>query len=98
MTKLNFDTQLFQGAMSIGRQALAEARQNAGPRFDQDHTRSARIEISKVTAQIVVSKFGDGPGQFDTRRPRADNDESQKGRAAFRIRLGFGLFESKQDL
>lgn len=80
----------------VSRKRLRKGGEQPGCRLHQDDARARGLDRSELAVEAVSREFGDRAGEFHTRRPTADNDESKPPAAHFRILAVLRLLESDQ--
>src|ERR1044071_7710137 len=59
------------------RQGLRKGGQDPGGRFGGGDAGRRRIDRPEITRERLARDLGEGPGQLDTRRTSADDDEGE---------------------
>src|SRR5262249_59248427 len=79
------------------RDLRAKPRKPAWSRLDQHDARLTRVDVAEVLWQRELRQFGDGAGELDAGRARADDGKGEQRLAPLGIAFAFGTLEGDQD-
>src|SRR5215475_7883101 len=95
--RVHLHAQLFQLPLRSGRQSFRIHGQHTGRALEDRDPGLRRVDAAKVFRHSPARDFCDGPGEFDTGGPVADNREVQRRVSACQVSLALGCIEGSQD-
>jgi hypothetical protein len=93
----NFDPEARQSPGRRLGKARRETRQQPRTGLDQNDARGGRVDMAEVAGEGRLRKLGERAGEFDPRRPAADDPKSELPAPLDLVEAGLGAFECDED-